>query len=80
MFILKFLLILFLLLIIFGGISVYGIAAGIRRMFRQARKQAADYMGGRKDDTVTDRRPPGQSRKKIIPEDEGEYVDYIEET
>ena len=79
MVILKFLLILFLLLIIFGGISIYGLAAGIRRMFRQARKAAADYVGPKKDETVTDRRSPDRTRKKIIPKEEGEYVDFIEE-
>ncbi len=77
--IIKFLLIFFLLLLLFGGISIYGLAAGVKRMYRKARKQAAEYMGGQKDDTVTDRRSPEQTRKKIIPKDEGEYVDYIEE-
>lgn len=76
---LKFLLILFLLLLLFGGLSIYGLAAAVRRMFRQARKAAQDYVGPKKDESVTDRRTPEQTRKKIIPKDEGEYVEFEEE-
>jgi len=79
MFILKFLLIFIILLILFGGISIYGLAAAVKRMFRQAREAAQDYVGPKKDENVSDRRSPDEKRKKIIPKDEGEYVEFEEE-
>lgn len=81
MFILKFLIVLLIAFIATIGAFVWRVVRG----FNSARKHFQD-MGRqqrhtyRNDDgttqTITDKRTPEEVRRKIIPDDEGEYVDY----
>ena len=83
MFILKILFILFIAFIVI-------VVAGIWRLFssvNNARKQfqdmgqrrSSDYQGrnaNNEDEVIVDQRTPEEANRKIIPDNEGEYVDY----
>lgn len=79
MIILKFLLLLFLLAIfaiVAFLLSVWQqVKSGFRR-FREQGNHTQTHVGG---NVVIDRRTPEEAAKKIIPHDEGEYVDFSEE-
>lgn len=78
MFLIRMLLFIFLL----GLLAVGFIAYFVYRQFHQAARQFRERNGEQSrssKQTVVDRRDPGEAHKKIIPEDEGEYVDFEEE-
>ena len=79
MIILKFL----FFLLIFGLIAIaifllsvwQQVKSGYRRFHEQGSQQQTNVDGN----VVIDRRSPEDASKKIIPKDEGEYVDFSEE-
>lgn len=78
MFIIRFLLLILLIGLLIGG----GVMAFIFRSLNNATrhfKQQANHQPKSDKDTVEDRRSPHEVNKKIIPQDEGEYVDFEEE-
>ena len=75
--------------IIFLGIlavvvTVLRVAWSVRKMQQKLRRGAADQpSAGRtttsQGDILTDTRDPQRAGRKIIDDDEGEYVDFVEE-
>jgi cytoskeletal protein RodZ len=83
MFILKFLLILFLAVVVSIGYFVWRVFSSFnnaRRQFQEnERQQQSSYRrrnGNNENDLIIDQRTPEEANRKIIPDDEGEYVDY----
>ena len=81
--ILKILSLLFLILVVRAAFSLYRLLGAIKKTADQMK----DHLNGRYgqpgenyDDreTVYDQRAPQQAQQKIIPRDEGEYVDFEE--
>ncbi len=81
---LQFLFIIILAMLLMGGIFAYRIFRQVRsatRRFRRPFEEQADasrrttFADG---SSITDTRTPEQASQKIIPRDEGEYVDYQE--
>lgn len=67
---------------IIGFIVVLFVAISFFLKIRKATKQFRNQFQGSpnkpKDDTITDRRTEEERNRQIIPDDEGEYVDYEE--
>ena len=83
MFILKFLLILFIAFIILVGAGVWRLFSSINKARKQfqdlGRQKGAGYQtrnANEKEEVIVDQRPPEEVNRKIIPDSEGEYVDY----
>ncbi|MBQ6204152.1 MAG: DUF4834 family protein [Prevotella sp.] len=83
MFILKFILILFIAFIILVGAGVWRLFSSInnaRKQFQDlGRQKGTGYQtrnANDKEEVIVDQRPPEEVNRKIIPRDEGEYVDY----
>lgn len=78
MILLKFILIIFIAGVLFGGISIVRIVHRVRNMTDQFRKETEkQYRRPAGDDNnVVDHRSSEDANKKIIPKDEGDYVDY----
>lgn len=83
MFILKFLLILFVAVVVSIGYFVWRVFSSFnnaRRQFQESeRQQQPSYRrrnGNNENDVIIDQRTPEEANRKIIPDDEGEYVDY----
>lgn len=83
MFILKFLLILFLAVVVSIGYFVWRVFSSFNNARRQfqanERQQQSSYRrrnGNNENDLIIDQRTPEEANRKIIPDDEGEYVDY----
>lgn len=74
----KFILIIFIAGVLFGGISIMRIVRLVRKVADQFRDEAEkQYRRPAGDDNnVVDHRSPEDVNKKIIPKDEGDYVDY----
>ena len=76
MIILKFL----LLLLLFGFLAIVlfllSVWQQVRSGFRRFREQAGEQQTHADGNVVIDRRSDEEAGKKIIPSDEGEYVDY----
>ena len=64
----QFLLFIFVAITVFVGLALY--------RFRERPQQREAKVG---DNVIIDRRTPEETNKKIIPENEGEYVDFKEE-
>ena len=92
MIIIKFLLFLFLFFLISGIITVAKIVWRIRRMHREMKKQYGQSNGSTRyknskhssyqqaeGEILTDTRDPQKVNRKIIADDEGEYIDFEEE-
>ncbi len=80
MILLKFLFFLFLFFLIAVAMLVLGVGTSLFTTFRKFRKQQETYRRTQPDgNIVVDQRSAEEMQKKIIPEEEGEYVDYIEE-
>lgn len=82
MFFLKFLLIIFLaglFIVLFFLFGVISLVSKARRQFKgQAGQTRSNTRQNNNGQPVTDTRDPEQARRKIIPDDEGEYVEYEE--
>lgn len=88
-FLLKFILLIFVIIIItgvFAAFSLFRSFGNIMKMFRGNRhytggnnRAGGYYRHNEEKDTVTDRRNPLKTNKKIFSKDEGEYVDFEEE-
>ena len=79
MFILKFLLIVILVVLALVGIFVITVFSKVndaRKRFQDMNRQSPRNVNGQ---AVTDTRSPEEARRKIIADDEGEYVEYEEE-
>ena len=78
MFILKFLLYVVLAIVFCAGIiaaALFSKVNSIRKQFQQMNGQQRRDENGQ---AVTDTRSPEEARRKIIADDEGEYVEYEE--
>ena len=78
MFIIRFLLIILLIGVVIGGLTITFIYRKIHQDANQFKQQTGEHTRSDKQ-TVEDRRNPSEANKKIIPKDEGEYVDFEEE-
>ncbi|MCI6618942.1 MAG: DUF4834 family protein [Prevotella sp.] len=76
--ILRFLLISFLLVVVVGVFFLSFVVKRFKQVTQQFRQTTAERPKGDRQ-TVEDRRTPNEANKKIIPKDEGEYVDFEEE-
>ena len=83
MFILKFILILFIAFIVMVVAGVWRIFSSInnaRKQFQDmGQRRSSGYQSrntNREDEVVVDQRSPEEANRKIIPDNEGEYVDY----
>ena len=77
MFFLKFIFIIFLvglLLVLFFVFGLLNVVNKARKQFKEQGERPKNVNG----QAVTDTRSPEQSRRKIIADDEGEYVEYEE--
>ena len=85
MFIIKFILFLFLFGIIAVVATVVRVWWSVRKMQDKIRRgtegmnQQTTGHGTSEGDILTDPRDPERANRKIIDDDEGEYVDYVEE-
>lgn len=78
MILLRLLLISFLFVLVMGIFILYFIVKRFKNITRQFRQTTAERPKSDRQ-TVIDRRHPDEVHKKIIPKDEGEYVDFEEE-
>lgn len=91
MFIIKFLLFIFLFIVVSVAITMGKVAWHIWKMHRQIKKQYSQagasgryqpqgttYTQNADGEIITDTRDPQKANRKIIPDDEGEYVDFEE--
>ena len=79
MIILKFLF--FLLIFGFIAIAIFLLSVWqqVKSGYRRFREQGSQQQTNVDGNVVIDRRSPEDASKKIIPKDEGEYVDFSEE-
>ncbi len=78
MIILKFILIVFLVAAVLVGIMVFSVFKKVndaRKQFQDMNRQQPHNVNGQ---GVTDTRSPEEANRKIIADDEGEYVEYEE--
>lgn len=93
MYILTFLLLFFLGMVIAGWLITHKIKAKVQQMTEQMKQQmGGNYDAGQNEDTsnrrtttpsgeeIIDMRDPKKVKQKIFKSDEGEYVDYQEES
>lgn len=78
MIILKFLLLLFVLGIIAVMVFLLSVWQQVKSGYRRFRQHDGRQQTHVNGNVVIDRRSPEDAAKKIIPQDEGEYVDYTE--
>ena len=79
MFILKFILILFIAFVVTIGAFIWRVAKGFnnaRKQFQDMGQQNRQSRNDSKDPSIIDQRSPEEANRKIIPDSEGEYVDY----
>lgn len=82
---LQFLLFIVLAMLLMGGIFAYRIFRQVRSATKHFRRPFEEQRDASRKQTtfadgssITDTRTPEQANQKIIPQDEGEYVDYHE--
>lgn len=78
MFILKFILLLLLFGLLLVGILLLSVWQQLKGVFRRFREQPGNQQEHIDGNVVIDRRTTEQVSKKIIPREEGEYVEYTE--
>lgn len=78
MIILKFLFLLFIFGLIAIVVFLLSVWQQVKNGFRRFREQDGQQQTHVDGNVVIDRRSPEDVSKKIIPKDEGEYVDYTE--
>jgi hypothetical protein len=79
MIILKFLFFLLIFGIIAIAIFLLSVWQQVKSGYRRFREQGSQQQTNVDGNVVIDRRSPEDASKKIIPKDEGEYVDFSEE-
>ena len=79
MIILKFLLFLFIFGLVAIAIFLLSVWQQVKSGYRRFREQGSQQQQHVDCNVVIDRRSPEDASKKIIPKDEGEYVDFSEE-
>ena len=79
MIILKFLLFLFIFGLVAIAIFLLSVWQQVRSGYRRFREQGSQQQQHVDGNVVIDHRSPEDASKKIIPKDEGEYVDFSEE-
>ncbi|MBQ6210892.1 MAG: DUF4834 domain-containing protein [Prevotella sp.] len=77
--IIQFLLFLFLFAIFAILFAVLFFAAKARQIVNRFKKQATSQQHRTEGNVVIDQRDPQKANRKIIPKDEGEYIDFTEE-
>lgn len=78
MVVLKFILLMLLIGLVFTAVVLLSLWQQVRGAFRRFREQAGSQQDHIDGNVVIDRRTTEQANKKIIPRDEGEYVEYTE--
>lgn len=78
MVLLKFILLLFVFLFIAAVVTLYSFINKVRNTARRFQERQDRHKTTIDGNTIYDRRSPEQSSKRIIPDDEGEYVAYEE--
>ena len=83
MFILKFLLILFIAFIVMVVAGIWRLFSSVNRAHKQfqemGQRRTSEYRSrnaNNEDEVIVDQRSPEEANRKIIPDNEGEYVDY----
>ena len=79
MIILKFLLFIFIFGIVAVAVFLLSVWQQVKSGYRRFREQGSQQQTHVDGNVVIDRRSPEDVSKKIIPKDEGEYVDFSEE-
>ena len=79
MIILKFLIFLFIFGLVAIAIFLLSVWQQVKSGYRRFREQGSQQQQHVDENVVIDRRSPEDASKKIIPKDEGEYVDFSEE-
>ena len=79
MIILKFLLFLFIFGLVAIAIFLLSVWQQVKSGYRRFREQGSQQQQHVDGNIVIDHRSPEDASKKIIPKDEGEYVDFSEE-
>ena len=79
MIILKFLFFLLIFGLIAIAIFLLSVWQQVKSGYRRFREQGSQRQTNVDGNVVIDRRSPEDASKKIIPKDEGEYVDFSEE-
>lgn len=74
--ILFFLLLIGFIIFLIGAFFLAFVARNFTKRFKQQKENRQQSVNG---NVVIDRRDPQQANKKIIPKDEGEYIDFEEE-
>ena len=74
--ILFFLLLIGFIIFLIGAFFLVFVARNFTKRFKQQKENRQQSVNG---NVVIDRRDPQQANKKIIPKDEGEYIDFEEE-
>ena len=74
--ILFFLLLIGFIIFLIGAFFLSFVARNFTKRFKQQKENRQQSVNG---NVVIDRRDPQQANKKIIPKDEGEYIDFEEE-
>lgn len=77
--ILKFFFFLFLFAVFAILFAVLFFAAKARQIIHRFKQQATSQHQQTEGDVVIDQRDPNKANRKIIPKDEGEYIDFTEE-
>lgn len=83
----KFLFVIFMVGLLTVGVFLFGIFVRVRSALNGFSKNEPGRQHGQEgarrrtsdEEIITDRRSPADARQKIIPKDEGEYVDFKEE-
>jgi membrane protein implicated in regulation of membrane protease activity len=74
--ILFFLLLIGFIIFLIGAFFLAFVTRNFTKRFKQQKENRQQSVNG---NVVIDRRDPQQANKKIIPKDEGEYIDFEEE-
>ena len=81
-FLLKFILFIFLagvFALALFAVRIYLTIRKAKQQFRERQQDFSDAPQGEYGERITDTRDPEKVQRKIIADDEGEYVDFVEE-
>lgn len=75
----QFILFIFLFVIFALLFAVLFFAAKAKQLINRVKNQATSQQQRSEGDVIIDQRDPQKANRKIIPKDEGEYVEFTEE-
>ncbi|MBQ7422313.1 MAG: DUF4834 family protein [Prevotella sp.] len=78
MFLLKFILLIFIAIFIVLIYTAYNFFNQVRNATKRFREQQPSQQTKVNGNAIIDHRSPEETQKKIIPDDEGEYIDFEE--